>query len=193
MIRALFSSLHLVGLLLLTPPSLALAEVQIERIFLPHGASPSSFAIALPGGANFCFDPVRGAVSYVWSGDFLDPSPARPGVGKFIHPARLLGPIVHQEAGAAPLRRGDPTRTPEVEFTGYSLHATHVEFRYRVDGLPVREEIRVRGESLVRRLHVGGATDARWWYVVEGRPPAELRADAAGFLELTVPLRASTP
>lgn len=55
--------------------------MQIQRIFLPNGASPSSFAVGLPGGVNFCFDPVRGAVSYVWIGGFLDLTPARPGIG----------------------------------------------------------------------------------------------------------------
>ena len=28
---------------------------------------------------------------------------------------------MYQESGAAPLRRGDPTRTPAIEFTGYTL------------------------------------------------------------------------
>ena len=76
---------------LITPT--ARAEVLIERIFMPHDASPSSFAIGLPGGINFCFDPVRGGVSYAWKGGFLDLTPARPGTGKFINPVKLLGPL----------------------------------------------------------------------------------------------------
>jgi len=39
------------------------AEVQIERTFLPD-AHASSFAFGLPGGVNFCYDPVRGGVNY---------------------------------------------------------------------------------------------------------------------------------
>ena len=171
------------------------AEVQIERIFLPHGASPSSFAIGLPGGVNFCFDPVRGAVSYVWTGGFLDLTPARPGIGKFINPAQLLGPIAYQETGVAPLRRHDPTRVPVIEFTGYSLRHDAVEFRYTVDGLPVREEIRARpdGTALIRRLHLAGGTDARWWHVVEGQPATELKRDPTGALVLELPLQKATP
>ncbi len=182
-------------LLVATLVSATRAEVHIERVYLPHGASPSSFAIGLPGGVNFCFDPVRGAVSYVWTGAFLDLTPARPGIGKFISPAQLLGPIAYQENGSAPLRRQDPTRVPVIEFTGYSLRHDAVEFRYTVDGLPVREEIRARpdGNALIRRFHLAGGTDARWWHVVEGQPATELKRDHTGALVLELPFRKATP
>ncbi|MGH7947204.1 MAG: DUF6797 domain-containing protein, partial [Opitutaceae bacterium] len=123
------------------------AEVLIERIFMPLDASPSSFAIGLPGGVNFCFDPVRGGVSYAWKGGFLDLTPARPGTGKFINPAKILGPVVYQENGLAPLRRGDPGRVPALEFTGYTLRDAAVEFRYTIDGATVREEIRAKADG----------------------------------------------
>ena len=100
----------LIWSVLLVAASLGRAEVLIERVFMPLDASPSSFAIGLPGGINFCFDPVRGGVSYAWRGEFLDLAPARPGAGKFINPAKLMGPVVYQETGLAPTRRGDPTR-----------------------------------------------------------------------------------
>ena len=159
------------------------AEVQIERIYLPD-AAPSSFAIGLPGGVNFCFDPVRCAVNYAWPGDFLDITPARPGPGKFIKPAKPLGPLLYRESGVAPLRRGDPNRAPAVEFTGYTLRGDAVEFRYTIDGLAVREEIRARpgGDGLTRRFHLEGGSDARWWHVTDGRPPAELKREAGGAL-----------
>ena len=168
------------------------AEVQIDRIFMPHNASPSSFAIGLPGGVNFCWDPLRCAVSYVWRGGFIDASPARPGVGKFIDAVKLLGPLVYQESGPAPLRRDDPTREPVVEFTGYTLKEDAIEFRYTVNGRPVREEIRARadGTALVRRLQIEGGGDGRWWHVVEGRPAMELKRDAAGAFVLELPLAA---
>ncbi len=173
----------------------ARAEVQIERIFLPHGASPSSFAIGLPGGINFCFDPVRGAVSYVWTGGFLDLTPARPGAGKFIAATKLLGPLAYQETGFAPLRRGDPARVPVVELTGYTLRDATVEFRYTVDGTPVREEISARpdGSALVRRFHLAAGADAKWWHVVDGKPAAELRREPGGTFVLELPLAKSTP
>jgi len=164
------------------------AEIQIERVFLPD-ASPSSFAIGLPGDVNFCFDPVRGAVSYAWTGGFLDLAQTRPGPGKFIHPAKLLGPVLYQETGVAPLRRGDPARAPAVEFTGYTLHADAVEFRYTVDGVPVREEVRAAagGAGLIRRFTLAGGSDAKWWHVVDGRPPAELKRESRGTFVLELP------
>lgn len=167
------------------------AEVLIERVFLPHGASPSSFAVGLPGGIGFCFDPVRGGLSYVWTGGFVDLTPARPGPGKFIAAAKLAGPLVYQETGVGPLRRGDPARVPVVEFTGYALRGDTMEFRYTVDGTPVREEISARpdGRGLTRRFFFTGGGDTRWWQVVEGRPPAELRREPAGSFVLEIEFR----
>jgi len=160
------------------------AEIKIERVFMPHGAAPSSFAIGLPGGVSFCYDPLRAAVSYVWRGGFVDVTPARPGIGKFTDPVTLLGSMVYRETGAAPLRRGDLSRVPVVEFRGYALHSDTVEFRYTVDGTPVRETIALRadGGALVRRLQIGDGRMPPWWHVAEGRPPLRLEPDAQGAL-----------
>ena len=162
---------------------------------MPLDASPSSFAIGLPGGVNFCFDPVRGGVSYAWKGGFLDLSPARPGPGKFINAVKLLGPVMYQETGLAPLRRGDPRHVPAVEFTGYTLHDDAVEFRYTIDGSPVREEIRASadGSALVRRFHVAAAGDAKWWHVTDGKPATELKREPGGTFELELPLGKAAP
>ena len=176
-------------------PVAARAEVLIERIFMPFDAAPSSFAIGLPGGVNFCFDPVRGGVSYVWKGGFLDVTPARPGAGKFINAVKLLGSLVYQETGVAPLRRGDPARTPVVEFAGYSLRDDAVEFRYTIDGVAVREEIRAQpgGSGLLRRFHIEGAGDAKWWHVTEGKPAVELKREPNGSFVLPVPFQKTSP
>jgi hypothetical protein len=175
--------------------SIAHAEVQIERTYLPHDATPSSFAIGLPGGVSFCFDPVRAAVSYAWTGGFVDMTTARPGPGKFIATAKPLGPVVYRETGPAPLRRGDPARTPVVEFAGYTLRDDAVEFRYTIDGVPVTEHISAKpdGSGLVRRFNVRGATDAKWWYVTEGKPPVELAPAGASELKLEISFGKATP
>jgi len=171
------------------------AEVQIERTYLPLAAAPSSFAIGLPGGVNFCFDPVRGGVSYVWTGGFIDLTPARPGPGKFIAPAKLLGPVVYRETGFGALRRGDPRQKPAIEFTGYTLHDDAVEFRYTIDGVPVREEIRARtgNSGLTRKFYFNDGTDARWWQVVDGRPAIEIPRDRGGAGTLEILFAKGTP
>lgn len=181
------SALFVLGLL----PVFARGEVQIERIAMPLDAGPSSFAIGLPGSVSFCFDPVRGGLSYAWTGGFLDLTPARPGPGKFISPVKLLGPVVYQETGVAPLRRGDPAKVPAFEFTGYTLRPESVEFRYTVDGVPVRDEIRAKpdGTGLVRRLTISGGGDAKWWHVVDGRPPTELTRESSGSWLIEIPFR----
>ncbi len=173
----------------------ARAEVLIERTVLPFDVSPSSFAIGLPGGVNFCFDPVRGGVCYAWTGGFIDLTTVRPGVGgKHISPVKLLGPVVYREEGNAPLRRGDPTRPPVVEFKGYTLHDDAVEFRYTVDGFLLQEEIRARpGGGLVRRFRVAGGTDAKWWYVTDGQPARPLAVGADGQLTLEIPFQSPAP
>ena len=164
------------------------AEVRVERVLLPEGATPGSFAVGRPGGVNFCYDPARGGLSYIWTGGFLDLEPARPGPGKFIAAARLLGPAVHREQGSAPLRRARPDTAPALTFTGYTLRPGAIEFRYTLDGVPIREELSARadGRALVRRFLPAAGGDARWWHVTEGRPPAALERDAAGALVLEV-------
>ena len=178
-----------------TFPLTGRGEVQIERTYLPMAAAPSSFAIGLPGGVNFCFDPVRGGVSYVWTGGFIDLTPARPGPGKFIAPAKLLGPVVYRETGFGALRRGDPRAKPAIEFTGYTLHDDAVEFRYTIDGVPVREEIRARtgNSGLTRKFYFNDGTDARWWQVVDGRPAIEIPRDSGGAGTLEILFTKGTP
>lgn len=174
----------------------ARAEVLVERTIMPLGAGPSSFAIGLPGGMNFCFDAVRGGLDYAWTGGFVDLTNVRPGLGKLITPVKLLGPVVYQEHGPASLRRGDPTRVPVVEFRGYTLRDASVEFRYTVDGILVREEITARAGSpgLTRRFTIEAAgADSRWWHVIEGQPATELSRDASGAFVLEHVFKTAAP
>lgn len=190
----------------MTPPRLLLAcaalacaatlraEVQIERTMLPH-AHASSFAFGLPGGVNFCYDPVRGGVNYAWTGDFLDLTNVRP-VNKLIKAAELRGPIVYRESGAAPLRRGDARRVPMIEFKGYTLRDAEVELRYTIDGAPVRETIAAlpKGAGLRRTFRFDGAgADAAWFHVVEGRPATALTRDASGAFVIEHVFSSSAP
>jgi hypothetical protein len=162
-------------------PALAPGEVLVERVMLPD-ARAGSFAFGLPGGVNVCYDPVRGGVNYAWTGGFLDVANVRP-VNKLIKPAVLLGPVVYRETGPAPLRRGEATREPVLEFRGYTLRAAFVELRYTVDGTPVAETItalpNAAGLKRTFRFDRSGE-DAKWFYVVAGQPAAALTRDASG-------------
>jgi hypothetical protein len=175
-------------------PVLAPGEVLIERTILPD-AHASSFAFGLPGGISFCYDPTRGGLNYAWTGGFIDLTNVRP-INKLVKPATLIGAVVYREAGAAPLRRGDATRVPVIEFKGYTLRNAAVELRYTVDGVPVTEEIRARpaGDGLVRQFRFDRAgADAKWFYVVEGRPATTLTKDAAGVVTVDVPFASPAP
>lgn len=176
-------------------PPLAPGEVLVERIFLPD-AKAGSFAFGLPGGISFCYDPVRGGLNYVWTGGFVDLANVRPGMGKLLKPAKLLGPVVYRETGLAPLRRGDATRVPVVEFKGYTLRNSAVELRYTVDGALVTEQITARpaDRTLVRKFSFDRAgADATWFYAVEGRPAVSLAKNGDGSVSLVVPLESSAP
>ncbi|MBC7366367.1 MAG: hypothetical protein H7343_06065 [Undibacterium sp.] len=176
-------------------PALAPGEVLIERTVLPD-AHASSFAFGLPGGINFCYDPVRGGVNYAWTGGFLDLTNVRPGPGKLIKPAQLLGPIVARESGPAPLRRGDPAHIPVIEFKGYTLRSDSVELRYTLDDTPVREEIAALsdGSGLRRTFRFDrSGTDAKWFYVTAGQPATTLTAAASGALVLITRFTPTSP
>jgi len=186
--------LSLAPLAVVAQPALAPGEVQIERVMLPDSHA-SSFAFGLPGGISFCYDPVRGGVNYAWTGGFIALPNVRP-VNKLIKAADLVGTVVYHEAGTSPLRRGDATHEPVVEFRGYTLRDAAVELRYTVDGVPVSEEIRARpsGDGLVRRFRFDRAgADAQWFYVVAGRPATTLPKDTAGVLTLDLPFEKRAP
>ncbi len=171
----------------------ARAEVQIERTFLPD-AHASSFAFGLPGGVNFCYDPVRGGVNYAWTGGFIDLTNVRP-VNKLVKAATLLGPIVYREAGPAPLRHGDALRAPVIEFKGYTLRAAAVELRYTIDGIFVHEEISANQDKsgLIRKFTVKKSAGEKWWYVLDGLPPALLTAESAGEFSIVDQFKKATP
>ena len=168
-------------------PSLIPGEILVERTMLPD-AKASSFAFGLPGGVNFCYDPIRGGMNYAWTGGFLDVTNVRPAMGKLIKAAQLLGPVVYRETGAAPLRRGPPARAPIVEFTGYTLGQGFVEIRYTIDDSPVREKISALPDQtgLTRTFTFDrSGADAKWWYVTTGRAATTVTPDAGGSFTLT--------
>jgi hypothetical protein len=163
-------------------------NVLIERTLLPD-AAPSSFAVGFSNGVSFCYDVVRGGLSYAWRGGFIDLTNVRPNAGKSISPVKLLGKVAYREEGFFPLRTGDPQHGVELVFKGYRLAGDSIEFRYEIDGHRVREEVRALpdGSGLVRRFHVEETADGEaWWYVPGPQSGAKLAApqavpDADGF------------
>ena len=160
----------------------------IERTLMPD-AAPSSFAVGFPNGVNFCYDVVRGGLSYIWRGGFVDVNNVRPNAGKSITPVKLLGNIVYREEGFFPLRFGDPQNGVEFVFKGYRLAGNAIEFRYEIDRRRVREEVTALpdGSGLLRRFHLeGAAAGETWWYVPGSRSGGKLAAsnavsDAGGY------------
>jgi hypothetical protein len=164
------------------------AQMRIERTLLPN-ARPSAMAVGFTDGVNCCYDPVRGGLSYAWDGGFINLESVRPGMGKAIKPAKLLGPLRYEENGDAPLRHGDPTRVPIIAFKGYRLLGDAIEFSYEVDGIRVRELVAPRpdGRGIVRTFHpADGEGSGAWWYLPGATKGGELRApgghpDAGGY------------
>lgn len=165
-------------------------EPRIERTYMPD-AAPSAFAVGFSNGLNFCYDPVRGGLNYVWDGDFVDITSVRPGRGKNLRPVKLLGPVIHRETGPMPLRRGDPLRVPTVEFAGYRVGEDVIEFRYLLDGVLVREEIRpsTAGDGLQRRFRVDGGNSEKLWFVRDAQPPVELTMGRDGVVHHDILVR----
>lgn len=163
-------------------------DLLIERTLMPD-AAPSSFAVGFPSGVNFCYDVVRGGLSYIWKGGFVDVTSVRPNAGKSIAPVKLLGTVVYREEGFFPLRTGDPQRGAEFVFKGYRLEGNAIAFRYEVDHRLVTEEVAPLpdGSGLERRFRIeGGAADESWWYVPGPSSGGKLAApqavqDADGF------------
>ena len=169
------------ALAICSPGLICAGELRLERTLLPD-AAPSSFAVGFPSGVNFCYDVVRGGVSYIWTGDFVDISSVRPNAGKAISPVKVLGDVVYRESEYFPLRRNDPQRGVKVDFKGYRLTADAITFVYEIDRCRVTEEIRSTpdGTGLVRQFGIEGALpDESWWYVPGATNGANLEAPGA--------------
>ncbi len=138
--------------------------VRVERTFLA-GAGPSAFAIGLPGGVGFSWDPGRAGLREIWTGGFV--VVPRPGAGKLVKPARPIGAVVYREVGETPLRRGGRERVVAPIFRGYSLAAEAIEFRFEIDRVMVREGVRRVPGGLERRFAVA-APGGLFWYVPGG-------------------------
>jgi mono/diheme cytochrome c family protein len=134
--------------------------------------SPRSIAVGLPGKVSYCFDAYTSELRYVWNGPFLDVKPmwTLRGAG----PVKILGQKCYTAPTEFPLRIGDPTMTPSVQYLGYDLIQGYPQFRYEVNGVLVRELITLQeGTGPAKKLacHFDlGAVDKDVWF--NGGPEA---------------------
>jgi hypothetical protein len=156
-------------------------NVLVYRTMLPD-CGPSSFAVALGPNLGFTYDPGRGGVNYAWRGDFVDLAPTWK--AKINSPAELRGTIVYRESARFPLRLTPAGGEPAYVFKGYVLLPDAVEFRYLLDGVPVREEIRATpdGRGILRRFRTDTPV-AAWSYAVEPQPSARISSHRGAWNE----------
>jgi uncharacterized cupredoxin-like copper-binding protein len=109
------------------------------RTFM-RDSGPASIAVALPAGQNYCWDAGACRLRYAWRGAFVDPMPHWASNGDAF--AEVKGRIYYRAPAGFPLRIGSLEKTQTVQFKGYRLVERHLEFRYEVDGVEVRELIK---------------------------------------------------
>lgn len=136
------------------------ARALVQRTYLPD-AYPGAIAITFPDGPTVCFDPTRGGVSQVTTGDFVDLRPRW--LTKRGEPARMFGEPVFQDAGREAFWRAGSEAGPAFRFKGYRVRHEYPEFHYRIGDRDVREIMRP-GEAgpaggLVCELHIGPGRD----------------------------------
>jgi hypothetical protein len=147
------------------------ARPVVQRTFMPE-SYPGAFAITLPNGPAVCLDPVRGGISYIWDGDFVDLRPRW--LTKQGEPARIFGDVFYREKTFQPWRAGAPDGEPRFRFRGYTLHAEYPEFHYEIGGREVHEIlIPTPGGGLMRRFRIGAGASPLWLHL-EAQPWAEI-------------------
>jgi cytochrome c553 len=101
-----------------------------------------NIAVAIPGGFNFSFDPVKCRLAYVWFGGFLDYRSEATGRGG--RKTAILGEKRFAATAELPLRMGTPDHVPEsIRFNGYRKEpATGIPtFLFEVDGVPIEQRV----------------------------------------------------
>ena len=150
------------------------ARALVQRSYLAD-AYPGALSVTLPGGPVLCWDPVRGGMSQVWDGDFVDLRPRW--ITKQGQPARIGGEEFFRDAGRGPFWLGSGADEVPFQFKGYSVAGEFPELYYEVGDRAIREELRPlpSGMGVSRRFHVGPGTTPLW-YRVDPQAAAEVVA-----------------
>ena len=135
-------------------------------------ATPSAFAVGLPGGVSYCFDPGESRLRYAWLGGYVDMTGTlyekRDPKTRLTRTADLVGEIFYRSEGF-PLRVGDADRIPQRRYRGYRLVEGFPEFHYQVDGIDVYETVRATEghDGVVREFKIGRVEQAMWFLAAE--------------------------
>jgi hypothetical protein len=128
------------------------SRVQTKRMQMPNSGtddSQRSLAVGLPSYRSFCFDANVMSIPYAWTGAFLDYGPmVAYGGGRGDSPGQPLGKTFAVGGVDYPLRFGNRSEQPEVEFQGYRESPYPAELYYTVDGTPVTQQVRYASEGL---------------------------------------------
>ncbi len=150
------------------------ARAYVQRTYLPE-SYPGTLAVTMPGGPTFAFDPVRGGISHMSDGDFVDLRPRW--ITKRGEPARLSGEIFYRDTSRGLFWMTADGREPAFHFKGYSVVGRYPELFYRVGDREIREETLplASGMGIIRKFHVGPGTQPLW-YKSDPQPGAEITA-----------------
>lgn len=137
---------------------------KVVREFMPD-CGPAAIAIGMPNGISACWDAGTCELRYVWSGGFIE-IPYRKN-----DRAKIIGKVFSREAPGSGLRIGD-SETREADFLGYRLIDSFPEFRYRLNGIEVREKIHLNENGDLTQSFRIEETDLPIRYGEEGRAAA---------------------
>ena len=143
-------------------------------------ATPSAFAVGLPGGVSYCFDAGESRLRYAWLGGYVDMTGTlyekRDRATRLTRTADLVGEIFYRPEGF-PLRVGDPDRIPQRRFRGYRLVDGYPEFHYQVDGIDVYEKVRPTAakDGVLRDFRVKSLQQPMW-FIADEPEGAEMKS-----------------
>ena len=143
-------------------------------------ATPSAFAVGLPGGVSYCFDAGESRLRYAWLGGYVDMTGTlyekRDRATRLTRTADLVGEVFYRPEGF-PLRVGDPDRIPQRRFRGYRLIDGYPEFHYQVDGIDVYEKARPTAakNGVLRDFRVKSVQQPMW-FIADEPEGAEMKS-----------------
>lgn len=157
------------------------ARTIVQRTYMGD-SYPGALAISFPEGPSLCFDTVRGAINYIWDGDFVDLHPwwtGRHGSPLRTFAARYSGGVLYRANTLVPaMHVGQKSGQSAFRFRGYRMMGDgHPELLYSVGGREVSEDLYAAGDGI-------GVECA--YHVAPGPSPLWLRLDGDSAADIAV-------